>query len=174
MRGVMCHRQSEVPDSMNKKKLADWASIAEILTSVVVVVSLVYVGFELNQNTTAIQLSSHQGVIDRFSQADMMIASDKELHRIIASGERDPSSLSEEEWSRFSRYALPRIGDWEFLFLAERDNAISTVQWNAFERYFHHIACMSGYRKFWEENRISYAQVFQDNVDEVLRTECDI
>ena len=55
---VMCLRRLEA--TMSNLKLADWASIAEILTSVVVVVSLIYVGFELNQNTIAIQQSSHQ------------------------------------------------------------------------------------------------------------------
>ena len=36
---------------MRKLKLKDWASVAEISASFVVVASLAYIGLELNQNT---------------------------------------------------------------------------------------------------------------------------
>ena len=46
-------------------KLSEWASVAEITSALVVVVSLVYVGFQISQNTAAVKASTHLGKLCR-------------------------------------------------------------------------------------------------------------
>ena len=43
---------------MAKLTLRDWASVAEITSAVAVVLSLVYVGFELRGNTKAVEAAT--------------------------------------------------------------------------------------------------------------------
>ncbi len=45
---------------MKEINVSKWAVIAEVVSAVAVVVSLIYVGSEIRQNTLAIQDGSHQ------------------------------------------------------------------------------------------------------------------
>jgi len=47
---------------MAKRQLSDWASIAEIISALAVVASLLYVGFEIQRNTK-VGLASNRQVI---------------------------------------------------------------------------------------------------------------
>ncbi len=68
---------------MAKLKLSEWASIAEIFASFVVIASLAYIGLEINQNTKALQQASYQSILSVISDADMEIASNADLNRIV-------------------------------------------------------------------------------------------
>jgi hypothetical protein len=158
---------------MRKLKLSEWASISEIIASVVIVVSLVYVGFELNQNTQALQQGSYQSVLDRLAQSQMALALDEDLLNIVAIAEISPTELSAIAWRRFSHYVLPHFGEWEYLYLSKKDNAISDPQWLAFEPYFLGIFCKPGYRRFWNENRHAYSEEFIGYIETEVSPGCD-
>ena len=51
-------------------KLTDWAHTAEIVSAVAVVLSLLYVGFGINQNTRAIRSGTHQALLDSSQELD--------------------------------------------------------------------------------------------------------
>ena len=41
-----------------KRELQEWASIAEIVSALAVVLSLVYVGYEINENTSEVRAAN--------------------------------------------------------------------------------------------------------------------
>ncbi len=50
---------------MVKKQLSDWASIAEIIGAIAVVMSLLYVGYEIQRNTKVGLASNRQEIAAR-------------------------------------------------------------------------------------------------------------
>jgi hypothetical protein len=50
---------------MRRLTLGEWASIAEIVSAVAVVISLIYVGYQINQNTEEVRASNRQELVDR-------------------------------------------------------------------------------------------------------------
>lgn len=157
---------------MGKLNLSEWANVAEIVASIVIVFSLAYVGLELNQNTNAIQQSSYQSTLSMLTEGDLLLASDAELNKIVTAAELNPSTIGNEEWSRFSRYALARIGSWEYMFLARNSGSISSSHWNAFEPYFQNLICTPGYRKFFIENTDFYDMIFANYVTSFINEGC--
>ena len=67
---------------MRKFTLGEWASIAEIIAAVGVVVSLFFVGLEVRRNTRAVQAATLQSVIDIARQQLLLVASNPELNHI--------------------------------------------------------------------------------------------
>ncbi len=155
-----------------KLKLAEWANVAEIVASFVIVASLAYVGMELNQNTTALQLSSYQDTLDKLTSLDLAVAQSSELHRIVSLGRESPEALTGEEWSRFTHFIYPRLGIWEYLFLSKEQGGVSNSQWQAFEPYFVNLSCMPGYIRFFKENEESYAGEFGEYLDSQVLSNC--
>jgi hypothetical protein len=162
---------SEIP-SMRKLSLSDWAHLAEVITSVFVIISIIYVGIELRQNTQELQLVSYLGTQESMINADLTVAANADLNLIVMKADTAPDSVSEEEWARYKHYLFPRLGTWEFLFLSYRNETASVGQWLAFEPYFLHRICNPGYRHFWLENRPSFDPNFAVYVDDQIASRC--
>jgi hypothetical protein len=157
---------------MKSLKLADWANIAEIVASIVIVISLGYVGLEINQNTKALQNESHRSTLEMMNAGQNILATDEEFHRIYIEGLGSPTDLSDAEWSRFVQFMLPRIGAWEYLFLAKLEGSVSPGAWAAFDPYFREMICMPGLTKFIVDYESSYAPGFVEYVKSDPMRQC--
>ena len=143
-----------------KLRLSEWANVAEIIAAAVIVASLVYVGFEINQNTRALQTDSYQNVLAMISTTNHILATDEEFNRLFRAAENSPDDLSEEEWMRFVEFNLSRVGLWEYLYLGTLENSISSAAWSAFDPYFREVVCKPGHRRFFEELRSAHSPEF--------------
>ncbi len=86
---------------MAKLTLRDWASVAEITSAVAVVLSLVYVGFELRGNTRAVEAASLLEVNKIARDHLLLMWGDAEVSRIDQVGAQDLSQLNPEEQQRY-------------------------------------------------------------------------
>ena len=137
---------------MKKFALSEWANIAEIFASLVLVVTLIYVGLEVERNTKATQSASWQGIIDKMNDLDAIEASDPEFSQVIMNSEMSPENMTEHQMWRFSRMAQARLGQLEFAYLALNEGTIGDYHWGAVEGYIQHMICLPGYRAFWVAN----------------------
>ena len=85
-------------------KLSEWANVAEIGTAFAVVVSIVYVGLEIRQNTAAVRASTHQAMIDYGREQSEILVTDANMAALVEMGEADPSSLTPRDRSRFFEF----------------------------------------------------------------------
>ena len=72
-------------------------SILELLSAAAVLLGLVFVGFELRQNTAAIEASSRQSTSDASVAWLLTIASDPELAHLWGIASQEPQKLSDTE-----------------------------------------------------------------------------
>ena len=157
---------------MPKFKLSDWAHISEIGASIVVVLSLIYVGLQINQNTVALQQETYQSVQEILHNVDMTLATDSELLEVVMLAETSPSKASPLQWRKFTHLAFPQFATWEFIFLARQAGAFSEDQWTAIDPYFSVIMCKAGYTRFWRENKPVFAPSFAKHVETVFASRC--
>ena len=158
---------------MAKLKLSDYANLAEIGASLVVVASLAYIGLEIQQNTKAVHASTFQAFVSNLTQVDLAVVTNPNLDRIITLGESSPSELSNEEWSTFERYSLARMGQFELAYLSFLEGTMSELLWSGVQSFVVSLLCKPGYRQFWDRNyQTAYAPVFQDYVQKEVLTSC--
>ena len=69
-----------------KLKLSEMASVAEIIGAFAIVISLVYVGVQLTQNTKGIRAQSYYNVLSGKNALYRELAADKELFNILSQG----------------------------------------------------------------------------------------
>ena len=94
---------------VNKTRLGELAQIAEIVAAVAVVLSLIYVGRGLIDNTAAIRATSVQAITSGTREALLAVAVDEDLSRIVRIGSADRSMLSGDEAYRFSLFSPPAL-----------------------------------------------------------------
>lgn len=81
--------------------LQDWSNLAQVIGALAVVISLVYVGFQVKRNTGAVRSATSQAVHNNYADWYMSMVGDAELNRIAIKGLKDYSSLDEIEKARF-------------------------------------------------------------------------
>jgi hypothetical protein len=81
--------------------LQDWSNVAQVIGALAVVISLVYVGFQVKRNTNAVRSATSQAVHNNYADWYMSMVGDAELNRIAIKGLKDYSLLDEIEKARF-------------------------------------------------------------------------
>lgn len=157
---------------MPKLKLSEWANVAEIIAAMVIVISLIYVGLEVNQNTQALRTEVHQNVLSILSDQQNVLVTDADFHKIFVTAENAPAELSDLDWSRFEEFMYPRFGVWEYLFVSHQDDTIPNSVWFAYEPYYLGIICKPGYQRWWQIHSESHNPDFTVYVNNVVNTRC--
>jgi hypothetical protein len=83
--------------------LEQYSFIAQIIGSLGVIVSLVFVGLEVRKSTAQSKLSNYSDMIDRFMSVYGM-TNDPELARLIIKGRESYNNLSADEKLTFGHY----------------------------------------------------------------------
>jgi len=152
---------------MRKPNLDAWARVAEIGTAIVVVVSIVYIAFELDQNTRATHSASWEAVNEMLMSLD--VAEATELGPFIERAELAPSNVEPEEYWRFARIAQARLGVIEYAFLGVETGTLSTYHWGAISGFLEFTMCKKGYQQVWGEiGKQIYHVDFQEHVNAII------
>ncbi len=119
--------------------MIDKSKWIEIAGFIGVVVSLIFVGFELRQNTAAL---SAQALLDlnlAVNEEFQAVSGDESLAEIIFKAENDPSSLTPVELERLKYAWLESFNTLEAAFLFYRKGIISGEDYSTYQR----AACSS-------------------------------
>jgi hypothetical protein len=135
-----------------KLTLGNLAHLAEIIGAVAIVISLIYVGQELNANTAAVQAASLQSVTNASSVSMLAVVENEDFARIRVQAMRDPAQLSETEQLRWFLYQrqmwLHFQNVWQQWELGTLDNGI----WEGYERVIcRDLLSDEAARKQWQE-----------------------
>ena len=107
--------------------------VAEILSAVAVVVTLVFVATELRRNTKAIQSAAFQDLTDASTEYLLSIAADPEVSRIWAAGNRNPAELSAPDSVRYYLLARARWLRMQNVFSQWSKETVSDDDWTFYE-----------------------------------------
>jgi len=92
-------------------KLSDWASIAEIVSAVAIVGSLLFVGFQIRQNNLTLEVDAYQARMQDISNAQTQLALSADLSEIFTKYRNDGlSGLTETEIFRMRTWYVGQIG----------------------------------------------------------------
>ena len=86
---------------MNRENLNWWMSL---LTNIGVLCGLVFVGYEVRQNTVQLRAESSQSITEGVNALNTGIFSDSELAELLLRGTEDYDALNSVERNRFDMY----------------------------------------------------------------------
>ena len=107
---------------MDRSKLAD---LSEIVSSIAIVVTLVYLTVEIRQNTNALYAESRQSVLTAAQTELFALVENPNL--IVSVAKDDP--LTEEEQVALGAWLAAAMRAREFSWLQYRDGVIDEAQW---------------------------------------------
>ena len=154
-----------------RRDLQNWASIAEIVGAFAIVVSLLYVAYELRENNRILQVNSRQALSEqdlRFYEAAMDTAV---IARALDKSERG-EMLSDLERSQLSRSQGLNFRIFEHAFFLYKNGALDTREWERYQRIIHHNICRNeNAQEMWAQAGSTWDPEFRQVV-EVERSNC--
>ena len=137
---------------MNRENLNWWMSL---LTNIGVLCGLIFVGYEVRQNTVQLRVESSQSITEGVNALNTGLYSDSELAEILLRGKDDYGALDSVERSRFDMYQFSRLNIAEYVMDLERDG-ISDLNFRYVEWIVREFNERPGLRTFIREHEKTY------------------
>ena len=141
--------------------LSDLASLGSFVSGVAVVVSLVFVGFQLRQNTRAVVAGTSQSHAMNWAQLANQISGSADVARIWRLGLGGVEALSEDERVRFYTHANALFRFIEASRLQWRHKQLDNVHWQNIEAFLKDYASQRGIAQFWAVRRHMHSTEFR-------------
>lgn len=150
-------------------KLEKWALIAEIVGAVAVVVSVLYVGIQVRENSATLEAASVQAVSDSLTEFTASVARDADASHIWNTGLQEGlDSLSAEELGRFNLLMVAMVRRMENVFFQHRQGFIPEEQWLGLQAGNDFILLSDGGQQWWANPgvRSLYSPSFGEFIDD--------
>jgi hypothetical protein len=113
---------------MNKLRLSDWASIAEVIGAMAVVISLIYVGFQIKANTIEVRATNRQELVSRSLIATHTAASSPELAGALAKA-AEGAPLTPVELAQYRYFVRGMQYDIQEAYLLYHEGLLDEAYW---------------------------------------------
>ena len=124
--------------------LEQWAFVAQIVSAIAIIASLVVIAFQVTQTTSAIRAASEQAGIALARDVRRSLSTDAELARIWAAGLADPKALNEVEWVRFIAWVVSLFEIWEWSRVQSAKGRIDDEIWHSIRTQAADLAHLPG------------------------------
>ena len=141
-------------------------AIGEMIGALAVVVSVIYLAFQIRDNTRASVVSVVQDAINAYSEQESLVASTPDLAHIILRGRASFSNLSPEEGLRFDSYYSVTFQVFEGWYTgSDRAVSLPKEQVEVTETILRNHLRHPGVREWWEKAREEFPKGFAAWVD---------
>jgi len=146
------------------------SDVIEYLSAAAVVISLVFVGFELRQNTTIQRITATQTLAAEYSDALEVMAYEGEAACVYALGISGLENLNEVERLRFFVQMFLIFRSVEQLHYYSVEGMVEPRVWRGYERQVREVANLPGVQGWWAVRRAWFSDEFQLYMDQTIQS----
>jgi hypothetical protein len=153
---------------VNRSKLQAWASLAEVVSALAIIVSLLYVGSEFRRTNTMSSREADVALYERLQDANRMLVETPGLAETLVAWETSPEDLSEADRRRLLAFQQNFFETWELGWYYHDDGILDESSWTEWDRWFASEAQRRPVSA-WTEVRDRFAsEFFRNHVDSAL------
>lgn len=138
--------------------------LAELTAAIAVVISLIFVGFEIRQNSAALQSAAAQAVHDNFAAWYTAAQGDPVLLALSTKGMKDYASLTPTEKAQFIAMFMAFSSHTQDAFFKWREGSLAPELFRGWEYVSMNFFSTPGGKAFWDERRYMFADEFDDYI----------
>jgi hypothetical protein len=140
-------------------------AIAQLVSSLGVVASLVYLAVQVRHNTRVTQLSAQDAATTALREVTMPFAENAELGRIWRVGLENLETLTPDERGRFFHSAFQFLKAMETIHFHYMYGLMEEVIWRGWSNLYAHYLCAPGLEAYFRVRRDLFSEQFQEFVD---------
>ncbi len=141
------------------------ANVAEIIAAALVIVSLIYVGIQVKQNTQAVRLSTVHNVTEEFRDWNNVLATNGGLAAILLKGMQSPREIEGADKIRYNCILYSLFTSFENAYVQQKAGALDSDEWNGLRQSITDMSNIPGFRFYWDERKHWYGENFRQFMD---------
>ena len=146
-------------------------AIGEIMAAAGVIGSLIFVGWQMLQNTNALHTATSHSHMEIYTSLSMSIAENRELATLWSSGLADFSSLDDVDRVRFLSVASSVFQYYETSYVQHSKGNLDDELWNNIEKQLRDMTATPGVVSWWELRRHWYSVRFSSLVESLIASD---
>jgi hypothetical protein len=153
---------------MNERKLQAYASLAEVISAVAIVVSLLYVAYEFRHTSTMSSREADLALFEREREGNRLLIEAPGLAEVVITASVAPQDLSEADRLRYLTFQHDFFDTWEIGWYYHADGILDGDVWAEWDEWFATVARdLPAFA--WTENRRNFTgEEFRRHVDSIM------
>lgn len=142
--------------------------VGQTIAVFAVLISIIFVGFQIRQNTKALKATSHHAITDSFNQMNSIVGTSVQAGRLWRLGLAGLGNLDEDEQMSFAYLMLAYMRVFETLYYQNKNGTMEAQLFESEKRSLKWAFAMRGARDWWATNPISFSDQFRAFIDEII------
>ena len=139
-------------------------AIGELVGATAVVATLLYLSYQLRQNTKTTRLSSTQAVCEQLQSMFSLLASDESLAEIFNQASKG-TTLTGAKKVRFNAFYSDMFRVYENAFIQRQEKALGDDHWDGMTKMMIDITEMASFPSYWENRKHWFSEKFQQHIE---------
>ena len=157
-----------------KLKLSELASIAEIIGAFAVVISLMYIGVQVNDSAGAVRSASANDANVALQNWYLQIGSDQQTSELFYEALTSEEALSNQEEFQFLMMFHGVFLAFQNSYLLAQEGTIDVELLESLTSAILGVKELPGMRRYWRQRKSYLHSGFADYVDQLLKQETDV
>jgi len=142
--------------------LSELGSIGEFVSSIGVIVSLVYLALQVRKNTETERMSTYQSVVSDFGSLNRTMSSSPHLSYLYVNAMESFAELDADEKARISQLFFASFHYFENMFYQHRKGYMEEDVWRGWKRLMLTYYASPGFQEWWSIRRDVYSESFSE------------
>jgi hypothetical protein len=149
--------------------IQELGSIGELIAAIATVITLVYLAFQINQNTRAVKASVLELSGSRSMDLAKFVANDPELSRIVTTAMTHGAELEEAEKLRLQLIFTAAMRSYDLTLAHKTAKFLDQEQYSGFGSNLSGWVGASYFSAWWENAQMNFSTALQDLVREQMK-----
>jgi hypothetical protein len=146
-----------------------WAQISEVIASVAVLISLIYLGFQVRDSSRATRTAAINAAAASTQNWYITLGSNPETSKLFFTGMRSPEELSEDEQRQFIMLINGAMLGFQNTFLMAQQGTLDVETQQSITNTIIAGKDAPGWPVFWNERKSFFNPAFQALVEDLMR-----
>jgi hypothetical protein len=151
-----------------KRTLQDWANLAEIIGSVAIIVSLVFVGFQISDSTKEMRARTAYNATVALQTWYNEVGTNAQAADVFRKGMNDPTSLSRNEALQFVMCMHSAMLAYQSIYFVGAEGQLDAAMYKAMSSTLEAAVPTPGFAWYWQQRAGYMTDEFKEFIQQII------
>jgi hypothetical protein len=151
-----------------KRSLQDWANLAEITGTAAIIFSLLFVGWQISDNTREMRSAAAHNATESLQNWYVEIATNPQAAQVFRRGMSDPDALSKDEAFQYLMNIHSAMLAYQNVYFLGTEGTLDNSLYLALSATMVAVVPSPGFQWYWKQRADFFTPEFRRFVDELM------
>jgi predicted phage tail protein len=154
-----------------KRTLQDWANLAEIIGNAAIIISLVFVGLQISDNTREMRSAAAHNATVALQAWYVEVGTNEQAAQVFRKGMSDPTTLSKDEALQFLMNVHSALIAYQSVYFLGTEGTLDASLNQAMFATMGASVTTPGFKWYWRQRSNAFTPEFQDFVEQIIESD---